>query len=165
VAGQEYSFQPSASDPNGDTLTFSVVNLPVWATFNESTGRISGTPTSAEVGAYGNVTVRVSDGTHTVSLPAFSVTVSDVANGAATLSWTPPTQNTDTSTLSDLVGYDIRYGQSAANLDQAISVSNPSINTYVVGNLSSGTWYFAISAVNSQGVRSALSNVASKTIS
>ena len=44
VAGQAYSFQPSASDPNGDTLTFSISGKPAWATFNTSTGRLNGTP-------------------------------------------------------------------------------------------------------------------------
>jgi hypothetical protein len=34
----------------------------------------------------------------------------------------------------------------------------------MVENLSSGTWFFAVSAVNSQGVASNASNVASKTI-
>src|SRR5687768_3976748 len=90
VAGQAYSFQPSAADSNGDQLTFSVTNLPGWATFNASTGGISGTPTAAQVGAYSNITVSVSDGTANATLAAFSITVSDVAAGSATLSWTPP---------------------------------------------------------------------------
>jgi hypothetical protein len=35
----------------------------------------------------------------------------------------------------------------------------------VVENLSSGTWYFAVVAVNGTGVTSQLSNTASKTVS
>jgi hypothetical protein len=34
----------------------------------------------------------------------------------------------------------------------------------VVESLAAGTWYFGVSAVNSQGVESPLSNMASKTI-
>ena len=34
VAGQTYSFQPTASDPNSKTLTFSIANAPSWATFS-----------------------------------------------------------------------------------------------------------------------------------
>src|SRR5262245_52473828 len=60
LPGQAYSFQPAASDPNGDTLTFSVANLPSWATFSSSTGRISGTPTAADVATYSGITITVS---------------------------------------------------------------------------------------------------------
>jgi hypothetical protein len=165
VAGQAYSFQPSAADANGDQLTFSVANLPGWATFNASTGRVSGTPTAAQVGAYSNITVSVSDGTANAALAAFSITVSDVGNGSATLSWTPPTQNSDGSTLTNLTGFQVRYGRTAGDLNQTVSLDNPSINRYVVENLSTGTWYFAVVAVNSSGVASSLSNTSNKTIS
>ncbi len=163
VAGQAYSFQPSAADANGDQLTFSVANLPGWATFNASTGRVSGTPTAAQVGAYSNITVSVSDGTANAALAAFSITVSDVGNGSATLSWTPPTQNSDGSTLTNLAGFQVRYGRTAGDLNQTVSLDNPSINRYVVENLSTGTWYFAVVAVNSAGVASSLSYTRNKT--
>ena len=39
VQGTQYAFQPTASDVNGDVLTFSIVNKPAWATFTTSTGR------------------------------------------------------------------------------------------------------------------------------
>lgn len=167
VVGQAYSFQPAASDANGDALTFTVANLPSWASFNAQTGRISGTPTSAQVGSYGNITVTVSDGKANATVGPFTITVSAVANanGSATLSWTPPTENSDGTNLGNLAGYRVMYGRSAANLDQTVSVDNPSINRYVVENLSSGTWYFAVAAVNTAGVTSQLSNTANKTIS
>lgn len=165
VAGQAYSFQPSATDPNGDQLTFTVANLPGWASFNASTGRITGTPTATQVGAYSNIRISVSDGTTNASLAAFSITVSDVGNGSATLSWTPPTSNSDGSALTNLSGYLVRYGRSASNLDQSVNLDNPSINRYVVENLSTGTWYFAVVAVNASGVTSQLSNTSNKTIS
>ncbi|HEY5759240.1 MAG TPA: putative Ig domain-containing protein [Steroidobacter sp.] len=167
VVGQAYSFQPAAADANGDALTFTVANLPGWAAFNAQTGRISGTPTAAQVGAYGNITVTVSDGTANATVGPFTITVSDVANasGSATLSWTPPTQNSDGTNLGNLAGYRVIYGRTSGNLDQTVNVDNPSINRYVVENLSSGTWYFAVVAVNATGVTSPLSNTASKTVS
>lgn len=164
MVGEQYTFTPSASDPDGDALTFSVTNLPSWASFDQTNGRISGTPSAADIGAYNNITVQVSDGSATASLPSFSITVADVVSGAATLSWTPPTQNTDGSALINLAGYEIRYGRSANDLSHSVSVDNASVSTYVLENLSSGVWYFAVAAVNSQGVSSTLSNVASKTI-
>ncbi|MBL8266281.1 putative Ig domain-containing protein [Steroidobacter sp.] len=167
VVGQAYSFQPAASDANGDQLTFSVANLPSWATFSTTTGRVSGTPTASQVGAYANVRITVSDGTASTTLAAFTITVSAVANasGSATLSWTAPTTNSDGSSLGNLAGFRVMYGRSSGSLDQTVTLDNPSINRYVVENLSSGTWYFAVMAVNSAGTTSQLSNTASKTIS
>lgn len=165
VVDQAYSFQPAAADANGDRLSFTVTNLPSWATFNSETGRVTGTPTAAQVGAYGNITITVSDGTANATLGPFSITVSDVSSGSAALSWTPPTQNTNGSALSNLAGYEVRYGRSASSLDQTVTLDNPSINRYVVENLSSGTWYFAVVAVNTAGATSQVSNTASKTVS
>ncbi|HWK51206.1 MAG TPA: putative Ig domain-containing protein [Steroidobacter sp.] len=166
VVGQAYSFQPAATDANGDRLSFTVANLPGWATFNAQTGRISGTPTAAQVGSYGNITVTVSDGQANASVGPFTITVSDVANagGSASLAWTAPTQNSDGSTLGNLAGFRVMYGRTSSNLDQTVQVTNPSVNRYLVENLSSGTWYFAVVAVNASGVTSQLSNTASKTI-
>jgi hypothetical protein len=164
VAGQAYSFSPTATDPNGDALTFTATNVPAWASFNQSTGAVTGTPTGTDVGTYSNIRITVSDGTASATLAAFAITVTDVGTGAATLSWTPPTQNSDGSALTNLAGYLITYGRSASALDRSISLSNSSLSTFVVENLSSGTWYFAISAVNSAGVSSAATNIASKTI-
>ena len=42
--------------------------------------------------------------------------------------------------------------------------TTPGSRTYTVENLSQGTWYFAVVAVNAAGVESDISNVASKTI-
>lgn len=165
VAGQAYSFQPSASDPDGDTLTFTVANLPDWAAFNQSNGRISGTPDASDLATYSNIRITVSDGTATASTAPFTITVAAVGAASVTLSWTPPTQNQDGSTLTDLAGYEVLYGPDQGNLDRSVQVTNPSLNTFVVDSLTSGTWFFAVRAVNSAGVSSTLSGIASKTIS
>ncbi len=94
TAGQPYSFTPSASDADGDALTFSIQNLPAWATFSSSTGRMSGTPTSAQVGTYPNVVISVSDGKASASLAPFSVAVSAVPNRAPTITGQPATSVT-----------------------------------------------------------------------
>ena len=88
VAGSGYSFQPTTNAKAGTKLTFSVQNLPSWASFSSSTGAIGGTPSASQTGIYSNVIVSVSDGTQTSSLPAFTIKV--VA--ALTISGTPPTQ-------------------------------------------------------------------------
>lgn len=162
--GQVYSFTPTASDADGDTLVFSIQNGPAWAQFNATTGALTGTPQAGDVGSYTGIVIAVGDGTQTVSLPAFSITVSQVAMGTATLSWTPPTQNTDGSPLTNLAGYRIYYGTTPGNYTNTAAVNNPGISSYVVNGLTAGTWYFASTTINSDGVESAFSNVASKTI-
>lgn len=84
--------------------------------------------------------------------------------GSVTLSWTPPTLNTDGTALTNLAGYHIVYGTSATTLTQTIEVANPGISTYIVNGLSAGSWYFAVRSVNSTGAESANSNTASKVI-
>lgn len=163
-AGSAYSFRPTASDPDGNTLTYSIANRPSWATFNTSTGQLSGTPSASQVGTYSNITIRVSDGRATTSLPAFSIAVVDVSNGGATLSWTAPTSNTDGSTLTNLAGYRIAYGTSASALTRTVQVSNPSVTNYTISNLSPGTYYFSVRAYTSNGTESANSNVSSKVV-
>jgi hypothetical protein len=164
LAGVSYSFQPSASDPDGDALTFSIQNRPSWATFSTSTGRLSGTPGLLDIALFSNITISVSDGSHVVSLPAFSLSVLNNGSGSATVSWTPPTTNTDGSQLTDLARFRVVYGQAQANLDQSIDVADAAATSQVVSNLTSGTWYFAVVAVNDAGVESDASNVATKTI-
>lgn len=164
LAGQSYTFQPSASDANGDSLSFTATNLPPWASFSSSNGRLSGTPGAGDVGTYSGITITVSDGKATASVGPFTITVAAVGTGSATLSWTPPTQNSDGSVLTNLAGYKILYGMGADALDQSIEVENSSVNTYVVENLTAGMWYFAVVAVNAAGLASSPSNIASKKI-
>ena len=86
------------------------------------------------------------------------------ASTGITINWTPPTQNTDGSPLTNLAGYDIHYGTQPGNYTQAVTVSNPGIATYVVDNLSPGTYYFSVTAVNSRGAESPLSSPVSTTL-
>ncbi|HSN72238.1 MAG TPA: putative Ig domain-containing protein [Steroidobacteraceae bacterium] len=164
TAGTSYGFTPTASDADGDSLTFSIQNAPSWTNFSTSTGRLSGVPTVSDVGTYGSIVITVSDGQASTSLGAFSITVEQVSNGSVTLSWTAPTQNTDGTVLTDLAGYRIIYGTNSSNLDQQVQLMNPGLTTAVVENLAAGTWYFAVKALNAASVESDLSNVASKTI-
>src|SRR2546421_6575422 len=93
VAGQNYSFTPTTTDPSGKTLTFSISNKPSWANFNAGTGQLSGTPASANVGTYSNIMISVSDGTSNAALPAFAITVTAPPPPAAppTISGSPAT--------------------------------------------------------------------------
>jgi hypothetical protein len=162
--GLAYSFTPTASDANGDALTFSITNKPSWATFSTSTGKLSGTPSAT--GTFSSIQIKVSDGKTSTSLAAFTITVSSgsTTTGSASLSWTPPTRNTDGTTLTNLAGYKISYGTSSTSLSKTVTIANAGISSYVVDGLTSGTWYFSIKAYTSVGTESAASPVASKAI-
>ena len=91
--GDPYDFTPTASDADGDTLTFSIVNRPSWASFDSSTGNLSGTPGAGEARTYSNIIIRASDGDLTTSLAAFAITVV-APNTAPTIGGTPDPQAT-----------------------------------------------------------------------
>ncbi len=162
--GSAYNFKPTGADADNDSLTYSISNKPSWATFSTSNGTLSGTPSSSDVGTTSGIVISVSDGKSTASLPSFSLTVGAAVTGSATLSWTPPTANTDGSQLTTLAGFRIYYGQNQSNLDEVAEVANPSISSYQIDNLGQGTWYFSVHSYTSAGTESADSNLASKTI-
>lgn len=164
LAGKSYSFRPTATDANGDSLTFSVSGKPAWAGFDATTGQLSGTSDASYVGNYANIVISVSDGKASASLAAFSLTVNSIALGSASLTWTPPMQNTDGSSLTNLAGYTIYYGTNPASLGSKVLITNPGVTAYLLGNLSGGTYYFGVTANAAGGAESALSNIGSKTI-
>jgi hypothetical protein len=162
--GQAYSFAPQAADADGNSLTFTVENLPSWATFNSQTGAITGTPAAANVGQFANITIYVSDGTVRTGLTAFAISVAAATRGTAALNWTPPTARTDGTSLTDLAGYRIRYGTSPDSYTETVDIDNPGLTSFVVEDLPAGTYYFTVTAVDSAGTESLSSNSASKTI-
>ena len=161
AAHDAYAFKPSASGPSGATLSFSVKNLPSWATFSIATGQLSGTPTAA--GSYPGIVISVSDGQTSASLPPFAITVSS-PGGSATVSWAAPTLNTNGTQLTDLSGFTISYGTSATALTRTVAVGTPSATSYTFSDLAAGTWYFSVKANASDGSESAPSTVVSGTV-
>jgi hypothetical protein len=159
-AGNAYTFQPAASDPNGLRLVFAIRGKPAWASFNAATGALTGTPTAANTGTYSNIWIAVYDGYQKAVLPPFSIVVSPGAavaqsSGSATLSWQPPTQNTNGSSLNNLAGYRIYYGTRPDNLAQSVNVANPGVTRYVMSGLCASTWYFQMTAYDKNGMESA----------
>ncbi|MCW9707150.1 putative Ig domain-containing protein, partial [Fodinibius salsisoli] len=74
--GEAYSYTVEASDPDGDGLSFSVVQIPDWASLQDNgdgTGTLSGTPGPEDMGE-ADVELEVSDGTDTAS-QSFTITV------------------------------------------------------------------------------------------
>jgi hypothetical protein len=111
----------------------------------------------------------VIDTTTATPTPTTTATVTSTAtdgssNGAAKLTWVPPTENTNGQSVSDLAGYYIYYGTDESDLSQIISVAGADTTAYVVNGLGSGTYYFAVRAYNTMGMDSAQSDIASVTI-
>jgi hypothetical protein len=159
---EHYSFIPGASDANGDSLRFAIENKPLWASFNNDSGELSGRPSAADVGIYGDILISVSDGSASASLPRFSISVDQLGSFSTTLNWTAPTQNEDGSTLTDLAGYRLYWGKAPGNYSESVTIENPGITTYVVENLSPGTYEFVATSYNVAGVESVYSNIATK---
>ena len=159
-AGQGYSFQPSAADADGDTMHFSVTSMPSWATLDAATGRLTGAPTGVHVGSYEEIEITVSDGHASTKLAQFAITVTAAGtptSHAVTLSWVPPTENTDGTVLTDLSGYRILYGVESGQYTQSIELDNAGLTRYVVENLVAGEYFFALVARTSAGMESSAS--------
>jgi len=94
LVGSRYTFRPTASDIDLQTLRFTVKNKPAWLSINGTTGELSGTPTASNVGTYQDIILNVSDGMVWVSLAPFALRVSSsatsTANEAPTISGVPP---------------------------------------------------------------------------
>ena len=59
--GDDYSYEPNATDADGDSLEYNITNKPSWAHVDLATGRVYGTP--IDIGSYDiNITVTDIDG-------------------------------------------------------------------------------------------------------
>jgi hypothetical protein len=158
-----YSFVPTASDADGDTVSFQIQNKPTWATFNTVTGELSG---KATIGTFAGIVISASDGKSAATLAPFSIAVTEHVKLKAdiALSWAAPTQNSDGTVLTDLAGYIIAYGKSKDALSESVRIDNPSVDRYVFDSLSAGTYYFGLRAVAADGELSDLSKLVKKIV-
>jgi hypothetical protein len=165
TVGVPWSFRPTGSDPDGDTISWSISNKPASASFSASSGLLSWTPDAT--GTWGDIRISATDSRGaTTSLPAFAITVNAATtSGSATLSWQAPVQYTNGSPLpaSSLDGFRIYRGSSAGNL-RAVAEVDGRATSFVVQGLAPGTHYFAVTAVTTDGVESGPSAVGSKTV-
>ncbi|MGH7105147.1 MAG: fibronectin type III domain-containing protein [Acetobacteraceae bacterium] len=87
-------------------------------------------------------------------------------NKSVTLSWSPPTQNSDGTSLTDLAGYTLHYGTASEDYTGSLEITTATQTSYVVSdsNFPPGTYYFAISAYNAQQISSSLSGEITVTV-
>jgi Putative Ig domain len=164
AVGSVYSFRPTVTDAVGSALSFTISNKPSWAAFSTTTGALSGTPGASNAGTDAKIEISVSDGKASAALTAFSIAVGSSASEAVTLYWTVPADNSNGTPATNLAGYHVYYGKSAASLTTVITVDDANDTSQVIGNLQSGTWYFAVTAFNAEKIESKMSEVVPLTI-
>jgi Fibronectin type III domain len=163
--GSDEGSSASAAAASTDTLVSPSVGL-----IDRSGGNVTqGTaPASSSTPPASSSTTPVSASTTApstnTSTPVATPPIKIGSTGTATLDWTPPTQNSDGSVLTNLAGYTVYYGTSPDNLTETVKVSNPGVAAYTLSNLAPGTWYFAVTAYSAARVESARSGVVSTQI-
>ncbi len=131
-----YSFTPNVTDVDtADTKLFSITNKPAWASFNTSTGLLSGTPTVAHIGTTNNVVISVTDSASSSdSLPSFDLTVVSV-NDAPVL---------NSATAIDVAENQIVTGYTASASDE----ENNTITYTISGGVDSARFSISAGALN-----------------
>jgi hypothetical protein len=112
--------------------------------------------TYAQTGGAGSINMQAAalSGTATTT-PALT------APGSTTLSWQPPALNLDGTQLTNLAGFKVYWGTTQGTYPYSARVSTA---THTVTGLGAGTWYFVVTALNTDGIESRYSNVWSKVV-
>lgn len=87
-------------------------------------------------------------------------------SGSAALSWSSPTtrSNGQPLSMSELAGYEIYMLAESTGVSSVITVSDPFSTSRSIDGLTPDIYHFAISAIDSSGLVSALSTLVSKTV-
>ena len=122
TVGSNYVYQPTLP-ANSGVVTFAIEGQPAWASFDSSTGVLSGTPSTNDVGLTGDITIIASNGSNTGSVGPFTIRVNPAtsggANGAPVISGTP--------------GSSVSAGQSYVFQPQASDAAGEPL-TYAISN-------------------------------
>jgi hypothetical protein len=155
VAPLQVAFAASASDPDGNIVTYD------WdfdgdGLYDSSTTANTISYTYATAGTYTAI-VKVTDDRGATATGQAIITAESGSLRSVTLSWDAPTTNTDGTPLTDIAGYKVYYGTEYGNYTQNIDVGN--VTTYKVANLTEGlTYYFAVTAYDTSANESTYSN-------
>lgn len=106
---------------------------------------VSGTETLAAVTANANYTL-------TCFGPAPAIV------GSLLVTWTSPTENTDSSPLTNLWGYKIYYTLEGDTATRSVKLQNPSLTAYKLDTLAPGNYTVSMTSLNATNGESARSN-------
>ncbi len=122
-----YRYAPHATDPDGDTVTYELINAPGGMLFNETTGEILWAPTADQIGL-STVTLQASDGQGGASTQNYSIEVApnrennppvifseapSILDQGSALSYTPATIDPD----GDSLRYRLLAGPTGTTID------------------------------------------------
>ncbi len=161
VAGTDYKATSGSLTWNAGDTSSRIVVVPVGGSASGKTFAISLTSIKGQA-SYGNPSSAIIQVSSTAASSGSSS--SGTTTTSATLQWTAPTDNTDGSALTNLAGYNIYYGTSSSAMTNKIAITTVGITNYVIQNMQSGTWNFAMTSVNSSGVESALTGTVQATL-
>jgi hypothetical protein len=65
--------------------------------------------------------------------------------------------------MSEIGGYKVYMGTTEDNLEQVVDLADGSISDYVVEDLTTGDYYFAVTTYDTEGNESSYSNVVLKS--
>jgi hypothetical protein len=158
--------QFTATGTYTDSTTQNLTTAVTWGSSTTAVGTISnaaGSKGLASAIAAGSTTITAISGSK-----SGTTTLTVTAGGSITLTWDAPTTNTDGSSLNPVTGlttYKIYYGTASQTYTQVMVFANPGTTTITqTFDLSAGTYYFAVTTVDSSGTESDYSNEVMKTI-
>jgi hypothetical protein len=86
------------------------------------------------------------------------------ATGTVTVSWDVPTERVDDSPLENLAGFRVYYGTAPGAYTSKLEVNAPRLTSVVISSLPAGTYWFVVTAYDSEGLESVYSEPASKYV-
>ncbi len=145
--------QLNASDPDGDTLTYTTFNFPTWLTLDSNTGKITGTPTDHDIGTYSDIRISISDGNNTVTAGPYTIRVTDELFSIE-INWMEVTQDVNGNDIDNIAGYKIYIKDTLTNYDQEAMVEGSSKTSHDINRLAPGTYNVTVSSLLASGLES-----------
>ena len=144
--GAEYTYDVEATDPDGDTLEFSLLVHPTNMTINSITGVITWTPTGDQIGE-NEVVIEVSDGSRSTTQP-FTVTVDEtLLTSIVVLPYSMIIKKGDSQTISSITAHYDNGTSANIALSSCTYESNQANVTVTTGKISVLTACAATTAI------------------
>lgn len=146
-------------------IQVSIIAAPSHGSASLSNNQIVFTPANQYSGN-DSISYRVTDadGDTAVATIAISISCTQGCPADVTLSWSAPTTRADGSPLTNLAGYLVHYGTSHASYTHAVDVGGRNSLTHTLQSLPAGTYYFSVTAYDTNGNESSYSTEVSRTI-
>jgi hypothetical protein len=148
-----YTYTVTATDQDGENLTYSAPTLPSWLTFNATSHVLSGIPATANIGTH-NVVLSVTDGKDAVTQ---SFTINVVANGVNDLTgklakvYPVPASDYVTMDFAERLGKaDLQILSLSGKLLKKIDISNLSNYQLDVSDLKPASYLYRITTAKGQ---------------